>query len=152
MVEWNVSFKPKDIRLKDLKKVAKNAYLFHHGHDKKNRPILYMILGNDKAENNEETIDLKFKHLVHTNEQCIKFIEKNGNADTYQITWVVELKNGSLSLNLVKSMKHLFDLLGNRYPERCGQILVLNPPWTLNIIWSFVKPFMVSQRSAQFIN
>jgi hypothetical protein len=146
MLEWQKSFKPKDIRMKDIQKVARNAYLFHHGHDKKMRPILYMIIGNDKAENTDENVDLKFKHLVHTNEQCIKFIEKYGNADTYQILWIVELKNGSISLNLVKSMKGLFDLLGNRYPERCGQILVLNPPWTLNVIWSFLKPFLTQSQ------
>jgi len=151
MLEWIKTFKPKDIRLKDLEKVAKNAYLFHHGHDKRNRPLLYMIIANDKAENNEQNMDLKFKHLVHTNEQCIKYIEKHGNAETYQIVWIVELKNGSLSFNLVKSMKGLFDLLGNRYPERCGQILVLNPSWTLNVVWSFIKPFLTESQIEKYV-
>ncbi|KAL0486324.1 phosphatidylinositol transfer protein [Acrasis kona] len=139
MLQWVRSFKPKDIKLKDLESVAQNGYLFHHGVDKLNRPVFYLLIGKDSAPNTEENVDLKFKHLVHTNEQCIKRLEENGQDDIYQILWVVDMKNGSVNLNLVKSLRHLFDNLGVRYPERCGQILILNPPWTLNVIWAFTQ-------------
>jgi len=151
MIEWERKYKPKEVRLKDVEEVAKFGYLFHHGHDKKNKPLLWMLLENDKVPNEEKYLDLKYKHLVHTNETCIRWMEKNGGPDTFNITWVVEIKGSSLSLSTVKATKHLFDSLGQNYPERVGQILILNPPWTASIIWSFVKPFLTQQQIDKYV-
>jgi hypothetical protein len=148
MIEWIQEVKPKEIRIKDLE-IARTGHLFHYGHDLKDRPVLYLISAKDTLENTEENVKEKFKHIVHTVEQCIADI-KNPK-EVYRITWVVELANSSISMSMVQTLKGHFDVLGARYPERCAQILVLNPPWYASWAWSFIKPFLTPEMQERYI-
>jgi hypothetical protein len=62
--EWRDSFKPEDITLDDIESIFKQGYIFQVGEDKLGRPIVYLKLGLDKAENKEESVLLKFKCVV----------------------------------------------------------------------------------------
>jgi len=42
-------------------KIQTNSYLFHYGYDKKYRPVIYLILGKDKLENNPDGQLLKVR-------------------------------------------------------------------------------------------
>jgi hypothetical protein len=149
MIEWIKTIKPRDIKLKDLEHIARSGHLFHYGHDRKDRPVLYLLSAKDVTENSEDLVKEKFKHIVHTVEKCIQDI-KNPK-ETYRITWVVELLNGSISMSMVQTLKGHFDILGARYPERCAQILVLNPPWFASWAWSFVKPFLNKEMQDRYV-
>ncbi|KAL0490157.1 rsc5 [Acrasis kona] len=149
MLEWQRDFKPKEIKVKDIKYVAESGYLFHYGHDKKDRPILWLISAKDKLENTEPIVQDKFKHLVHSVERCIEDIKDP--TTTYRITWVVELADASVSMAMAKALKSHFDVLGARYPERCAQILVLNPPWVASWIWTFVKAFLTHEMQERYV-
>jgi len=149
MIEWIKSFKPKEIKLKDVERVARCGHLFHYGHDRKNRPVLYLLSAKDTLDNTQENIEEKFKHIVHEVESCIRDIEKPD--ETYRITWVVELLGGTISMNMVQTLKGHFDILGARYPERCAQILVLNPPWIASWVWAFLKPFLTADMVERYV-
>jgi len=151
MLRWRKNYKPEEIRLRSLEKVAKSGFLYHSGCDKRKRPLLNMIIAKDTTENTPENVELKFKTMVYEYERCIKYMEENCGPEIYQIVWVVQVYNASISLDLVRSMKRIFDELEARYPERTGQILVLNPPWTINVIWPFLKPFLTQEQQDKYV-
>ena len=63
-IEWRGSYKPYNIRVKDAELVAKNGYLYSHGNDKEGRPVIYLLVGRDKVENNDETKKLKVRFCL----------------------------------------------------------------------------------------
>ncbi|KAL0487734.1 CRAL-TRIO domain-containing protein [Acrasis kona] len=140
-VIWRESYKPQDIRLKDLKPIAESGWLFHFGFDKQSRPIIYVLMGKDKTENTEENKLLKFKYFVYINELCIKRMPEG----VHNITWIVDLKDSTVSMALVKQMKDMFVKLGDYYTERLAKCIVVNVGFYLNLMWQFVKPFLAQE-------
>ena len=132
---WRKEYKPENLRLKDLKHADKMV-IFPHGVDKEGFPVQYIILKNDTIANDEEGIQEKQKLLVYNYEITLPIMKE---PEIYQVTTVVELEGGSLSLGIVKALKGIFDELGEYYPERSRRVIVLNAGWTLNVIWSFIK-------------
>jgi hypothetical protein len=68
----------------------------------------------------------------------------------YNITWIIDLKDSSLSMSVVKSMKDMFVQLGDYYTETMARCVVTNVGFTLNLIWSFVKPFLAQETVDKF--
>jgi hypothetical protein len=146
-LDWRASYKPQDIRLKDLRTVAESGWLYHFGFDKHSRPIIYVLMGKDKAENTEENKLLKFKYFVYIMEKCVKRMPEG----VYNITWIVDLKDSSLSMSVVKAMKDMFVKLGDYYTERLARCVVTNVGFTLNLIWAFVKPFLAQETVDKYV-
>jgi hypothetical protein len=76
MLNWKDEFKPNTLRLKDLSYLDQN-FIFQYGLDLQNQPVFYVILKNDKTENDEKTIKEKFKHFVYVYESCLHILSKN---------------------------------------------------------------------------
>ncbi|KAG2378475.1 hypothetical protein C9374_008114 [Naegleria lovaniensis] len=146
-MEWRKTFRPQDIRLKDLEPIAKQGFLFHYGYDKQCRPVIYVLMGKDTADNTEENKKLKFKLFVYMMEKCIKRMPEG----VHNIVWLVDLKDSSLSMSLVKEMKDTFVQLGNYYTERLARTLVLNAGWTISMIWSFVSNFLAKETVEKYV-
>jgi len=106
-----------------------------------------MVLKNDDVPNTEENKKEKFKHLVYYYEKAIRLMKH----PIFQITVVVEFKDSSLSLEFVKTVKGLFEELGEYYAERLYRIIVLNAPWTFGACWTFIKPLMPPHVIAKYI-
>ena len=147
MVEYNLSFKPENVRWKDGGKVAASGFLFQTGYDKYNRPLIFIELKNDKTKNDKVGKDLKYKCLLNCLETCIKRMSTN----VYQVTWVVDLKGSNFNLSTVKNLKGLFDMIGDNYPERAGRIIVLNPPFVINIIVAFIRPLLTVDQQKKYV-
>jgi hypothetical protein len=137
MLAWRAKYKPTSLRVKDLQWATK-MFVFHHGFDKKGHPLVYMLAKNDNIPNTPENKVEKFKHVVHAYERAIKTLK----GKDFQITLVVDFKDASLTIDMIKSTKGLFDELGEYYAERIHQIFVLNPPWTFGVCWGFLKPLL----------
>lgn len=133
--DWRASYRPEKVKLTDVEKAAKSGYMFHTGYDKEFHPIIYLQLGKDTLENDEENSKLKLKNVVWIMEDTIKKMPKG----VYQITWIIDASNASLTLSNVKAMKDMFSKLGDYYTERMKRAFVLNVPWTLSFIWQFLK-------------
>jgi hypothetical protein len=146
-LKWRNEFKPWTVRLKDLAPIAKQGFLYQFGYDKQHRPIIYVLLGKDTSENSEENKLLKFKFFVYIMEKCIARMPEG----VHNILWIVDMKGSSLSLGLIKDMKDMFVKLGDYYTERLARCMVLNAGWTLNMIWSFVKPFLAQETIDKYV-
>jgi hypothetical protein len=72
-------------------------------------------------------------------EQVVKVMKPG----IYKATWVIDLKDSSLSLSVIKQVKDMFAKLGDYYTERLACCLVTNYSWTLGVIWSFVSTFIL---------
>ncbi|KAL0476720.1 rsc5 [Acrasis kona] len=72
-LQWRREFRPQDVHLNELKMVAESGWMFHQGHDKEGRPLLYIIVHRDKT-GSQQALDIKFKHIVHTLEHCYRDI------------------------------------------------------------------------------
>lgn len=144
--EWRAKFKPHQLLYKDIEPAAKQGYLFHYGYDKKYRPIIYLILGKDKVENNEEGQLLKFKSVAHLMERIIRKTPKG----VHNFTWIIDTKDTSLSLGVVKQMKDMFSKLGDYYTERLAMAFVVNVHWTLKLVWNCVCLFLQPETVAKY--
>nr|CAG4719222.1 unnamed protein product [Naegleria fowleri] len=139
--EWRKKFEPWNVHIDDVKAVAQQGAIFHVGFDKAGHPLIYVKLGLDKLENNEENKLLKFKFFVWLYELAIRRMPEN----IYQTSWIVDLTDASLSVHLIKSMKDMFLELGTYYVERMAAIVVVNVPWSLKFLWGVVKMFLTQQ-------
>lgn len=68
----------------------------------------------------------------------------------FQITWVVDIKDASLSIDLVKKIKFIFDLLGYYYPERSEIVFVMNIPWMAKMLWAVISQFLTQRQRNQY--
>ena len=41
--------------------------------------------------------------------------------------------------------------MGFYYPERLGRVLIMNAPWTINIIWAFLSAFLSTELKAKYV-
>jgi len=146
-VEWRAKFKPQEITLESIDAVAKLGYFYTAGHDKDGRPIMYMQMGKDTMENTPENTLLKFKHIVYMMERAIERMPEG----VYSLTWIIDMKNSSLSLGTVKATKDMFSELGNFYTERLCRTLVVNAPWTINALWTVVAAFLAKETREKYI-
>lgn len=144
--EWRASYKPQDIRIKDVEPLFKQGYCFSIGRDKMNRPIIYLLLGKDKIPNDEEGKELKIKFIVYIMEMVIRAMPRG----IYSITWVIDVQGASLSMSLIKQVKDMFTKIGDYYTERLAMAFACNMPWTISLLWNFVKPFLAKETVAKY--
>jgi hypothetical protein len=104
-LDWRKEYRPQDIRLEELEPVARSGWLFTADLvDKDSRPILYMLVQNDSSAA-DENLDIKFRHIAYTLETMFQKMKEPGMENVYQVTWIVDFKNVSLSVDLVKKLK-----------------------------------------------
>ncbi|KAL9644016.1 hypothetical protein ABK040_005484 [Willaertia magna] len=140
--EWRKKYEPWNIHIDEMKEFAQQGSIYHFGFDKAGHPIIYVKLAKDKVDNTLEQNKLtKFRYFVWLYELVIRRMPAN----VYQTTWIVDMTDASLSVNLVKSMKDMFIELGSYYVERMAHIFVVNTPWSLKFLWGVVKMFLTEQ-------
>lgn len=137
-IDWRVEYRPQDVKYEEVALVGKQGFLYHCGFDKYGHPLVWIEVGKHKLENTEEVKDNMFRLLVYIVEKQLREAPEH----VHRISWMIELKNSSLSLAIVKSLKDLFYNLGEYYPERMARAVVLNASWWMNAIWAFAKQFM----------
>lgn len=89
----------------------------------------------------------QFKFFVYIMEKCIARMP----AGVTNILWIVDMKDSSLSLGIVKAMKDMFVKLGDYYTERLARCMMINVGWTLSMVWSFVKPFLAQETIDKYV-
>jgi hypothetical protein len=80
-------------------------------------------------------------------EKCAKRMPEG----VYNITWIIDLKDSSLSMGVVKSMKDMFVKLGDYYTERLAKCVVANVGFTLGLVWAFVKVFLAQETVDKYV-
>lgn len=89
------------------------------------------------------------KHIVYTYERASRQMDQSKKI--FQFTLLVDFKDSTLTIDMIKNTKGVFDELGEYYAERVHQILVVNPPWTFSICWQFIKPLMPPHVCAKYV-
>jgi len=79
-------------------------------------------------------------------EKCIKKMKPG----VYNMCWIIDVKDASLSLSTVKQVKDMFTKMGDYYTERLGRCIVINYSFTMGLIWNFVKPFLAPETVAKY--
>ncbi|KAL9645454.1 hypothetical protein ABK040_002651 [Willaertia magna] len=134
-------------------------------------------IGKDKLD--DKSLLTRFRHLcvcmesmfckLYENNQALNYLEnkKKLNGETieeenntsnnktekkhpWNFTWVVDVKDAPVSMDLVKKIKFIFDLLGYYYPERSDKIYVLNLPFFGKLIWAFISNFLSEKQRNQY--
>eukprot|EP01080_Neovahlkampfia_damariscottae_P010273 gene10273-2692_t len=143
-VKWREEYKPQEVTLKDVAKVAKQSYLFSDGFDLHGRPIIYLQLGKDKTN---EDWDLKMKYIVYIMETTQKTMIKG----VYSTIWLIDLKGVSGNIETISAVKDMFIKLGDYYSETLGQALIINSPLAVSLLWGFLKPFLAKSTVEKFV-
>eukprot|EP01080_Neovahlkampfia_damariscottae_P005633 gene5633-9449_t len=145
--KWRQEYKPEMIRYKDLKQYKEQTFITY-GKDKEGNPVQYLMLKNINFDGTEEQLEIKFREMVYNYELNTRMLNE---PKTCQITTIVELLDGSISMTNVKSVKQIFDKIGQNYPERSRRVIVLNAGWTFSAIWYFVKSFLAPETIEKYI-
>jgi hypothetical protein len=146
-MEWREKEDPKNININELKEIGQSGFIINDGVDRKQRPILYILLGKDKFVNNEENKLLKFKYLVYNLEKCFS---ENKNENVHNLLFIINLKNSSIDMNTINQMKDLFGNIGRYYPECMGNAIIVNSSWSISLLWNFVKGMLPPDTASKF--
>jgi len=148
-LEWRKEVRPEDITVADIKNELATGKGGPHGFDRCGRPVIWAFAGrHDKnARDIEETVKL----ILYSLETAISTGEKNG---IEQVCFVFDLSGFGRKSMDYEVVKRLFLLLANYYPERLGQVLLLNAPKVFNVFWRVISPYIdpVTFKKIQFVS
>jgi len=126
---------------------------WHQGFDKQGRPVLYSAYGNCEVDTlcaKGSSVEKLLMYHVFQQEQCVGLLASQSELLNRRIEtffFVVDAKGWGLRLWTRKAMafiKGMADIDGAHYPERLGQMYVINCPralvWTYRVITSWVDP------------
>lgn len=162
---WRWIYTPELTKWDDVVESAKYGSLYDYGFDREGNPMLYMIVGREnlKQKMDDRALMLRFRHLCLCFEHMIDRLY-DGSSQNYlgkdrdehvgqapfQITWVVDIKDSSINIDLVKRIKFIFDLLGFYYPERSELVFVMNVPWYGKMLWAVISQFLTQRQRDQY--
>lgn len=162
---WRWIYTPEKTEWEDIVESAKPGSMFDFGFDKFGHPMIYMVIGREDLSRklDERAILLRYRHLCLCFEKMMSRLydgssqnylgkgkdEFLGNAP-FQLTWVVDVKDAPLSIDLVKKIKFIFDLLGFYYPERSESVYVMNVPFFGKLLWAVICQFLSQRQRDQY--
>ena len=127
------------------------------GFDKQERPVTYKRFGNiDLAKILKET-DMESFLRFHAYEtemslRVANYSSLKNHCNIEQIVIVIDCAGWGLHLatnEAVEFMKGITSIDNTHYPERLGQMLLINAPWTLSGVWSIIKTLLDPVTSAK---
>jgi hypothetical protein len=113
-----------------------SSKIYHMGKDKFDRPVTYVhasehIKGQFPLESTEKLIVLTMELGRYLAESHIE-----------QGTVVLDMGNVTLKNLDYQHIKFMINTMQNYYPECLGLALVVNAPWTFNIVWNVIRPWL----------
>jgi len=148
-VEWRKETRPGDITADDVKRELATGKGYPHGLDRCGRAVMWAFAGrhNKNTRDIEETVQL----ILYSLERAIKTGEEHG---VEQVCLVFDLSGFGTKNMDYEAVKRLFMLLANYYPERLGQVLLLNAPGVFNVFWRVIRPYIdpVTFKKIQFVS
>jgi len=148
-LEWRKTVRPANITPEDVRVELASRKGYPHGLDRCGRPVLWAFAArHDKhTRDAEETVKL----ILYCLEKTIRNGEENG---AEQVCLVFDLSGFSSKSMDYEVTKRLFLLLANYYPERLGQVLLLNAPSVFGAFWRIIRPYIdpVTFEKIQFVS
>jgi len=133
-------FQPHKITSEDIIGELNNkGKMYRNGYDKYGRPVLYMKPGFDNTGAPER--EQKLKYLVYQLEKCSRAANKNNRE---KLVLIIDFKghNQMAGLSNIKTSQDVLAIIQDHYPETLGVAFIHNAPWSFQIFWSILSPFM----------
>ncbi|KAL9648641.1 hypothetical protein ABK040_016272 [Willaertia magna] len=143
-IKWIEEIKAERISAKELKEEAASGKLFVYRHlDKHDRPIVFMTPGKENTYNHENNIKLVIYNLLRASRIADSVNSEKNKLS--QMTWVCNFAGYSLkNAPPIATCKQTVDILGDQFPERLGNALIINPPKVFSWFWKLISPFIPS--------
>eukprot|EP00884_Botryococcus_braunii_P014555 jgi/Botrbrau1/230/Bobra.0022s0209.1 len=124
---------------------AKKAFLM--GHDKKGHAAAFIVVRNH----------LKSTRDLHETKRyicyCIDALTRATKSEDGKVSAILDLQDLTMDNLDASTLKAIFDLLQEHYPERLGMMFMFKPPTIFWALWAVVKPFLdpVTQAKVSFL-
>jgi hypothetical protein len=125
--------KPKSRTLiKDLQALATSQQLLQSpfinscggtARDKLHHPLLFVSLQKDLSPNTADILSIKFDHVCHHLESCLKAAEHSGDG---RVTAIVDAQHSKFNFETISDCKTYFSRLLLEYPDCLALVLVMN--------------------------
>ncbi len=141
--DWRTTYKADEIKEEEISHELKTGKAFWCGHDKENRPCLYLKIRRHfpKACPIEETL----RFGIYLIENGVKIMEELGSSKMV----VIWDREGFTSKNYDKSMlgmaKQLMGILQDFYAERLEAVYILHANWFFKMMYGIIKPFLAEK-------
>ena len=132
------------------------------GFDKQGRPVAYKRFGNLDIAKILSVIDLQALLRFHAFEaemtmRAANCSSRQNKCNIEQMTVVVDAAGWGMHLATSEALEFLKGVVAidnAHYPERMGQMLVVNAPWTLSGVWSMISVLLdpVTKAKIQIIS
>jgi hypothetical protein len=133
------------LRMNLLEKLIPGA---NHGYTKTDRPLYIEksgLIPVDKLLNQFKSEDVIQYHIYWFEFNCQRARERSRQVGKHIENFTIIYDLNGLTLAARKTLhllKQCFYIDNNYYPERLGQMFVVNPPMIFPTIWNIVKPWL----------
>mmetsp|Transcript_15117 Transcript_15117/g.32788 ORF Transcript_15117/g.32788 Transcript_15117/m.32788 type:complete len:312 (+) Transcript_15117:167-1102(+) len=142
---WRADRKPEEVDCPACAADCTSHYMHLCGYDKQGRPVLYSTF----ALMGKRTVHLTMDHMIQMFEMAVRSMPPG----VEQWVWLNDFVGFGVSdLNPSLALSFL-ELSADHYPERLGQLLVLDAPGILTPLWNMLKPFIdpVTHKKIRFL-
>lgn len=140
-IPWRVSTRPDEIKWSDFEEVGAQGWMFQKGNDSEGRPLIYMLLGEDKYSFDSPYAEQKYKQLTYHFENGVKSMRDGA----LEVIWIVDLQDASVTLSLIKNMIMPVSSLGEHYPSTFHRVFICNPSTFHMTIWTVLQWILGSE-------
>jgi hypothetical protein len=133
------NFFPIKITNKTIEILSKTGYLYVHGRDRKNRPILICSAESYIKNINNYTYEEWLNAIIYFSEYIVKYLLIPGQVEQWNI--IADISNISL-LTLPSDFRKFLQFLQTFYKARLHKAFVYGMSFFMNILWKIIKNFL----------
>jgi len=135
-IKWRLVRQPSKIPKDEVMSLLKLDYIFYHGVDNEENPIVWVSVKNHV---NYAGKDLIYEQLVLWMMEYGMKKWRAGEIKTARATVVFDMADFSMANMDYHLVKYLVDTLQTHYPEVLAHIYVVDSPWIFQACWKLIK-------------
>ncbi len=136
--------------LKDMTVMTKYLPSWYQGFDKEGRPIIFKRFGNCNVAEicKETTVEKMLDHHIWQQERLMRKLAEQSAKTGYNVETVTAVfdasgwRIGLATRQAYSFLKGMADLDSAHYPERLGQIFIVNSPYMLAAAWRVIRSWL----------
>lgn len=119
---------------------------FIHGKDKEGRPLGFIRVKNHDGKIKR---DILYKWVVACLDEIIARCERPSLGYISTFAFVIDAGDMAWANFDSDALKYILSVLGNHFPERLGQLMIINSGMLFRMVWKVVEPFLDARTSAK---
>mmetsp|Transcript_166 Transcript_166/g.210 ORF Transcript_166/g.210 Transcript_166/m.210 type:complete len:432 (-) Transcript_166:335-1630(-) len=137
---WRVEKRVGTIRRVDIIEAATSEVMYVNGRDRDGRPIV--VYSPADVSGVSPSLESSMSYLVYNLERAISSAEAQGHS---QYTFIIDLSSTGRTPPLAE-VRASFEVMGQHYPMRSGNILLVHGGAMISMLWNMMKP-AISERT-----